>query len=235
MGHPDRVVEQLLPLHDWLGGTFKTVLFWQGDLGEAAVKTGNPALAREVTDQIGGFVDAFPNDWLRGAHARLEGLLAEIDVCGKWFGASVVAFERGDMPLAVARSELLWGERLRRSRRRAEARIHLTRARELFPRVGAGRWIERCEQELIAAGGTAKPVDHERDAERILTAQELQIARLAVDGLTYKDIASTMFISSRTVETHLSAIYRKLGVKNRSALFVAARDDPALQLAARID
>ncbi len=233
MGHPDRVVEQLLPLHDWLDGTFKTVLFWQGDLGEAAVRTGNLSLAREVTDQICAFNEAIPNHWLNGAHCRLEGLLADIDSCGKWFGESVAAFELGDMPLAEARSELLWGERLRRSRRRAEARVHLTRARKLFLQIGAGRWIERCEQELIAAGGASKPVDHERDAERVLTAQELQIARLAVDGHSYKSIASMMFISSRTVETHLSAIYRKLGVKNRAGLSAAARDDPALQFADR--
>ena len=134
--------------------------------------------------------------------------------------------------MAEARSQLIWGERLRRGRRRSEARQHLAQARHLFEQLGAGRWVERCEQELIAAGGATAPADHSHDAERVLTPQELQIARLSVAGHGNRDIGAMMFISPRTVETHLSAIYRKLGVKNRGALAAAASTDPALRIPA---
>ncbi|MBI5087757.1 MAG: helix-turn-helix transcriptional regulator [Actinobacteria bacterium] len=229
LGQPERVLDELLPLHEWASGELKTVMFWQGDLGEAAVRAGQIDLAEEVVKQLHGFNSIFPNRWLEGAAARVEGLLADIDSCGSSFEISVNAFAANEIRLGEARSELLWGERLRRSRRRSEARQHLARAKELFEQIGAGRWVERCEHELIASGGAALPHDHALDAERVLTPQELQIARLCVAGQSNRDIGATVFISARTVETHLSAIYRKLGVKNRAELARAAADDPALR------
>ncbi|MEQ1702538.1 MAG: AAA family ATPase [Ilumatobacteraceae bacterium] len=228
MGQPERVLEELLPLHEWAAGELKTVMFWQADLGEAAVRAGRHDLAEEVVGQLRHFQSVFPNPWLEGATARVEGMLADIDECGPVFERAVAAFEAGEIRLAVARTELLWGERLRRSRRRSEARQHLSRARELFGQVGAGRWVERCEHELVASGGAAAP-DHALDADRVLTPQELQIARLCVAGHSNRDIGALVFVSGRTVETHLSAVYRKLGVKNRSELARAAADDPALR------
>ena len=228
MGQPEQVIDELLPLHVWAAGELKTVMFWQGDLGEAAVRAGRPDLAEEVVQQLQYFNSVFPNPWLAGAAARVEGMLADIDSCGLAFERSIAAFTAAEIRLAAARSELLWGERLRRSRRRSEARQHLARARDLFEQVGAGRWVERCEHELVASGGAAPP-DHEHDAERVLTPQELQIARLCVAGQSNRDIGAAVFISARTVETHLSAVYRKLGVRNRSELTRAAADDPALR------
>lgn len=232
LGQPERAIDELLPLHEWSAGELKTVLFWQCDLGEAAARAGRPDLAREVADQLHSFDRVFPNSWLRGAAARIEGLLADIDHCGPWFESSVSAFKQADNSMAEARSQLIWGERLRRGRRRSEARQHLARALHLFEQLGAGRWVERCEQELIAAGGATSPADHTHDAERVLTPQELQIARLSVAGHSNRDIGALMFISPRTVETHLSAIYRKLGVRNRGALAAAATTDPALRIPA---
>ncbi|MDP1795039.1 MAG: helix-turn-helix transcriptional regulator, partial [Acidimicrobiales bacterium] len=229
MGQPERVLEELLPLHEWSAGELKTVMFWQADLGEAAVRSGRIDVAEEVVQQLHDFHSVFPNRWLEGAAARIAGLLADVDSCGAAFEISTAAFAAGEIRLGEARSELLWGERLRRSRRRSEARQHLTRARDLFEQVGAGRWVERCEHELIASGGGAVPPNRARNAERVLTPQELQIARLCVAGQSNRDIGASVFISARTVETHLSAVYRKLGVKNRSELTRAAADDPALR------
>jgi DNA-binding CsgD family transcriptional regulator len=229
MGQPERVLEELLPLHEWADGQLKTVMFWQADLGEAAVRSGRVDLAEEVAQQLREFNAVFPNRWLEGAAARVDGLLADVDRCGEPFSVSVAAFAAGDIRLGEARSELLWGERLRRSRRRSEARQHLARARALFQQVGAGRWVERCEHELIASGAGAAPANHAHDAERVLSPQELQIARLCVAGHSNRDIGATVFISARTVETHLSAVYRKLGLKNRAELTRAAADDPALR------
>ncbi|MGD9997642.1 MAG: LuxR C-terminal-related transcriptional regulator [Ilumatobacteraceae bacterium] len=229
LGQPERVLDELLPLHEWAAGELKTVMFWQGDLGEAAVRAGQIDLAEEVVKQLHGFNAVFPNRWLEGAAARIEGLLVDVDACGELFEISTTAFAADEIRLGEARSELLWGERLRRSRRRAEARGHLARAKELFVQIGAGRWVERCEHELIASGGATAPPDHALDADRVLTPQELQIARLCVEGRSNRDIGAAVFISARTVETHLSAIYRKLGVRNRAELARAAAHDPALR------
>jgi DNA-binding CsgD family transcriptional regulator len=227
-GRPEASLAALRPLHDWLGGELKSVQFWQADLGEAAVRAGDRGLAREVADQLADFDTQLPNAWLRGAHGRIEGLLADVDDCDRWFERSVEQFRLGRVTMAEARSQLLWGERLRRARRRAEARPHLEAARGLFAQVGASRWVERTDQELLAAGAGGRPDEARRSAEQLLTAHELRIARLAVDGGSYKSIAAELFLSPRTVETHLSAIYRKLGLRNRAELAAASQRDATL-------
>lgn len=201
---------------------------WLSDLGEAAARCDRPDLARSAVQRMRALDGFDTDDWLIGAAARIEGMLADIDQCGDHFAASIAAFEASTNSLAIARSELLWGERLRRARRRGAARPHLERARTLFADVGAGRWTERVERELEAAGGGVSR-DHSRDAERVLTPQELQVARSAVGGASYREIAGRLFVSPRTVETHLSAVYRKLGVRNRAELAALAAQDPALR------
>jgi DNA-binding NarL/FixJ family response regulator len=112
--------------------------------------------------------------------------------------------------------QVLYGEWLRRSRRRREAREPLREALELFERIGARGFAERARRELVATG------EHSRarsDATRdLLTAQESQIAQLVGEGRTNAEIASNLFISRSTVEYHLHKIYRKLGVKSRTQL-----------------
>lgn len=219
-----------MPLHRWLDGELKVLQFWQADLGEAAVRMGDRDLAREVAEQLRVFHEQLPNQWFEGARTRIEGLLADVDDCDRWFERSVEQFHLGRATMAEARSRLLWGERLRRARRRAEARPHLEAARALFAQVGASRWVARCDQELLAAGAAARPDDADRSAEQLLTAQELYIARLAVAGGSYKSIAAELFLSPRTVETHLSTVYRKLGLRNRAGLAAAAQRDATLRM-----
>ena len=129
-------------------------------------------------------------------------------------------------PFTEGRARLAWGEQLRRVRRRADARAHLDRAYELFVAVGATTYADRAAAEARAAGGQSSD---EVVAHRLLTPHELQIARLVVGGASTRDVAAKLFISPRTIEAHLSTIFRKLGVRNRRELSARALDDPVLQ------
>ncbi|MFD6160631.1 LuxR C-terminal-related transcriptional regulator [Nocardia sp. NPDC060256] len=121
-----------------------------------------------------------------------------------------------------ARIELLYGERLRREREPAAARTHLTAAAQTFERLQAIPWLERTRAEMRAAGDSA-PADVRGSA---LTPQELAVAELAASGLTNKEIAERLFLSARTVSTHLHRVFPKLGITTRSALRDAMSRQP---------
>ena len=131
------------------------------------------------------------------------------------------------MPFELARSELCWGERLRRDKKRAAARPHLERAAGIFERLGASAFADRAREELTRAG--ARPAPSARPALGALTGQEVKIALLVAEGARNREIAGTLFLSVKTIEAHLHAIYRKLGIASRTQLaaLVAAqrRDD----------
>ena len=129
-------------------------------------------------------------------------------------------------PFAEGRTQLVWGEQLRRARHRADARTHLARATELFRAVGATVFADRAATELRAAGGS---ISEDAASHRLLTPHELQVARLVVGGASNRDLAAKLFISPRTVESHLTSIFRKLGVRNRQELAARAIEDPVLQ------
>ena len=122
-------------------------------------------------------------------------------------------------PLERARLQLAFGEWLRRQRRVAESRPQLRAARAAFDALGIVPWGERTRRELRAAGETSP--HHGPDARSRLTAHELSIARLAADGLTNREIGQQLFLSHRTVSTHLHRIFPKLGVSSRSELKAA--------------
>lgn len=169
--------------------------------------------------------------WSRGQLQRILALLApDIDAASVHFAAARDEFAATDNKVALGIAELTWGEWLRRAKRRAEARRHLERALEIFGLAGAVGFRRRAEEELAAAGGS---VDRNRPADELLNPTELHVARLAAGGLTNRDIAGQLFISPRTVENHLGAVYRKLGVANRSALAARAMTDPVLRPVAR--
>ena len=119
----------------------------------------------------------------------------------------------GDDPFEHARTRLLYGEWLRRARRRADSAEHLGAAAGTFNRVGATLLHARAQRELDLAGNSGS---HEDAAG--LTAQELRVARLASGGLTNREIAAQLLISPRTVGHHLSNVYLKLGVTSRAEL-----------------
>jgi DNA-binding CsgD family transcriptional regulator len=128
----------------------------------------------------------------------------------------------------LARSRLVYGEWLRREGRRVNAREELRAAHESFSRMGADAFAERARRELLATGETARHVT--ADNWHALTPQELQVARLARDGYTNSEIGARLFVSPRTVEYHLSKVYRKLDVDSRRGLREVL-NDPSHQLA----
>jgi DNA-binding CsgD family transcriptional regulator len=119
-------------------------------------------------------------------------------------------------PMQRARAQLLFGEWLRRERRRQEARTHLRSALELFRALGTRLFAERAEAELRATGETAR----KRDPSTLddLTSQELQIATLVAEGLTNREIAAQLFLSPRTIDYHLRKVFSKLGIASRTEL-----------------
>ena len=124
--------------------------------------------------------------------------------------------ERAGRPFERARTELAFGEFLRRLRRRAQARTHLRAALERFEALGAALWSERARGELRASGETARKRDPSTLDE--LTAQEVHIAQLVAEGRTNRDVAGQLFLSPRTIDFHLRNVYRKLGIASRMEL-----------------
>jgi DNA-binding NarL/FixJ family response regulator len=128
----------------------------------------------------------------------------------------VAQLTAADMPLDVARTRLVYGEWLRRGRRRTDAIEQLVTAYEAFAAMDAEAYAERALSELRAAGGRARRRSPEARDE--LTAQERQVASAAASGATNREIATTLFISEATVAYHLRKVFRKLGVSSRRAL-----------------
>jgi DNA-binding NarL/FixJ family response regulator len=116
----------------------------------------------------------------------------------------------------LARAHLLYGEWLRRDRRRIDARNQLRQAQDMFTSMGAEAFAARAARELLATGETART--RTDDARDDLTAQESQIAHLARDGLSNAEIGARLFISPRTVEYHLHKVFTKLGISSREHL-----------------
>jgi DNA-binding CsgD family transcriptional regulator len=127
-------------------------------------------------------------------------------------------------PFDLARIQLLFGERLRRARATTRSRQLLTAARDAFQRLGARAWTQRAGNELRATGLTIGPTDLVGPAS--LTPQQLEIAKLAAEGLTNKEIGERLFLSHRTVGTHLYQLFPKLGITSRAALRDALKGAP---------
>src|SRR5262249_31104839 len=131
----------------------------------------------------------------------------------------IEALERASAltPVRQGRTQPLYGERLRRGRRRVEARAHLRSAVDAFDQLGdVGPWEERARMELRASGETARKRNSSPLGE--LTPQELQIARLAADGLTNREIGAQLFLSPRTIDYHLRKVFTKLRIASRTDL-----------------
>jgi DNA-binding CsgD family transcriptional regulator len=148
-----------------------------------------------------------------GVEARCRALVND-DEAG--YRESIERLGRTHAALELARSQLLYGEWLRRENRRADARECLRSAYASFSQMGAEAFAERARRELLATGETARR--RSEDVRDSLTPQELQVATLARDGHTNPEIGAQLFISPRTVEYHLSKVFVKLGVKKRRDL-----------------
>ncbi|MBO2452998.1 AAA family ATPase [Actinomadura barringtoniae] len=191
------------------------------DLVEAAVRSGRPEEAREAVDWYRTWAGKFGHAWAESVALRCEALLAGDDEAGGLYAKAVTLHnEAGMPPFERARTELLYGEWLRRARRRNEARGLLRTALEIFEGLEAAPWAERARTELRATGeSVADAAGADRpDALSSLTPQELQVARLAAAGLSNREIGAQLFLSPRTVGYHLYKIYPKLGIASRGEL-----------------
>ncbi|MBU2664596.1 AAA family ATPase [Actinoplanes bogorensis] len=151
----------------------------------------------------------------RSLLCRARALLPGADA-DRLFAEAVRLGQDCDRPFELARTRLLHGEFLRRGKRRAEARVQLREAADVFDRLGAVPWAERAGAELRATGETARK--RQPDTLTRLTPQERQIVRLVADGATNQQVAAQLFLSRRTVEYHLHNVFTKLGVSSRTAL-----------------
>jgi ATP/maltotriose-dependent transcriptional regulator MalT len=186
------------------------------DLVEAAVRAGRPDAAAEAFGQYQRWAAHARQPWIDAVVLRCRALLGPDEAAGQLYEQALSAYRLLNRPFDEARTALLYGEWLRRSRHPAEARTHLSAALERFERLGAPPWATRARVELVAAGAVA--ADRPTGPAQRLTPQELQIVRLAAQGLSNKDIAARLFLSARTVGYHLYKAYPKLGVTSRAEL-----------------
>ena len=186
------------------------------DLVEAAVRAGRPETAAGAFTQYQRWAAHARQPWIDAVVLRCQALLGPDEAAGESYAAALAAYRRLNRPFDEARTALLYGEWLRRARRRMEARTHLSAALDGFDKLGAAPWSARARAELGATGSPA-PESPTGLAAR-LTPQELQIVRLAARGLSNKDIAAQLFLSHRTVGYHLYKAYPKLGVMSRAEL-----------------
>jgi DNA-binding CsgD family transcriptional regulator len=155
-------------------------------------------------------------DWSLGVVARSRALVSTGNEAELLYLEAVERLARTPLRPELSRAHLLYGEWLRRERRRADARVQLRIAHEAFDEMGMDAFAERARRELLATGEKARKRTVETHTD--LTAHELQIAELARDGLSNPEIGARLFISSRTVEWHMRKIFAKLGISSRRAL-----------------
>jgi DNA-binding CsgD family transcriptional regulator len=186
------------------------------ELVEAAARAGDHEHAKAALERLLERTQVSGTDWALGVEARSRALLSGGDEAEHLYEEAVQRLSRTRIRSQLARTRLLYGEWLRRERRRFDAREQLGLAHEMFQKMGAIAFAERAARELRATGGTVRKRSSGRSDQ--LTAQEEQIARLARDGLSNPEIGLRLFISPRTVEYHLHKVYAKLGITSRSQL-----------------
>jgi DNA-binding CsgD family transcriptional regulator len=186
------------------------------ELVEASSRVGDFEKASNALERLAETTRPAGTDVGLGIEARSRALLSEGDIAEDLYGKAIVRLGRTHLAPDLARAHLLYGEWLRRQSRRTEARVELRTAYESFTTIGMEAFAERARGELLATGETVRKRSVETRDD--LTPQEAQIARLAADRATNPEIATRLFISSKTVEYHLRKVFRKLGVTSRRQL-----------------
>jgi DNA-binding CsgD family transcriptional regulator len=216
LGRPDEATDRLLLLTSTERPESNPLLgLWSvPDLIEAATRSGRLDETAEQFHRYTSWLQYSPSAPRRSVLARCRALIGDGDVREQFEAA--LAPDGFVSPFLLARTELLYGEWLRRERQRREARPHLRRAADLFHQVGAPPWEERAEGELRATGEKAR----RRDPSTLdqLTPQELQIAGLVASGMTNREAAAQLYLSPRTIDYHLRKVFSKLGVTSRTEL-----------------
>ena len=215
-GRFDAALDRLAKLQGnwWDDNSF----MWLPDLVEAAARAGDSGCAHLALTRFEAWLNLTGQQWASAVAHRCRALISDDAHAERHYRAAADGDYQG-RPFEEARTRLLYGEWLRRHRRRSEARVQLAAAHETFEDLGAAGWARRAAKELAAVG--AAPAD--RPARKagvlsLLTPQELQVVQLAADGLSNRDIATQMFLSPRTVGYHLYKAYPKLGITSRVEL-----------------
>src|SRR4051812_1701712 len=218
LGRPAEAFERLHALAGAAPGAGHPRLahLYVADLVEAAVLAGRADAAEAALSAFERWIEHSNAPPMLALLARCRGQLAAGDAAATHFAAALRLHAGNDRPFERARTELLYGETLRRARRRLEGRAHLRAALETFERLGAAPWEERARRELRASGETARKRDPSTIDE--LTPQELQISRFVSEGATNRQIAAQLFLSPRTIDYHLRNIFRKLDISSRAEL-----------------
>ncbi|MBD0329555.1 MAG: AAA family ATPase [Thermoleophilia bacterium] len=200
---------------------------WAPELVEAYVRLGRREEAADALGQLERRADATGRVWARAAALRCRGLLVEDEGDAEAaFAAALALHDELPAPFERARTELALGERLRRARRRADARQWLRSALAAFERLGAVSWLDRARTELHASGESLRRQTDTPLHE--LTPQELQVALLVAQGATNREAGAALFLSPKTIEAHLGRVYRKLNVRSRTELaHIVASEDVA--------
>jgi DNA-binding CsgD family transcriptional regulator len=188
------------------------------ELAEAAARTGDVALVLTVLDWLSERTRVSPTQWALGIEARVRALLTDGEAAESCYRESIERLGHTRVRAQLARAHLLYGEWLRRERRRGEAREQLRTAHEMLDAMGMEAFAERARRELLATGETARQRDVAEHGTVELTAQEVQVARLAREGLSNPQIGARLFISARTAQYHLGKIFTKLGITSRAQL-----------------
>jgi DNA-binding CsgD family transcriptional regulator len=222
-----RVSEAIPPLEEtsrlmreW-GSYDPFVIPWMPNLIEAYSRAGRHGAAATLSARLTKLARQTGLRWAEAVAARCAGLVGN-DFDGH-FRTSLELLDGLPMAFDRGRSELVYGERLRRAGRRRDARPHLNAALATFRRLGAAPWAARAEAEL---GGTAEHLGSRGRVVDELSPQELQVALRVGEGKTNREVAAALFVTAKTVEYHLGHVYTKLGVRSRSELarVMATRD-----------
>jgi DNA-binding CsgD family transcriptional regulator len=208
-------LERLLAAGPGAGSPFFAV-YTVPDLVEAAVRSGRPDAATGPLAAFERLATMAGTAEPLAQLARCRGLLAPDEAAAAHFEEALRRHEGQARPFDLARTQLVYGEALRRARRRGDARTHLREALATFQRLGAAPWAERAGAELRATGETARRRDPSALSQ--LTPQELQIIRLVGEGGTNREIGAQLFLSRRTIDYHLRNVFVKLGVSSRAEL-----------------
>jgi DNA-binding CsgD family transcriptional regulator len=197
--------------HELWFSTFAAV-----ELIEAASRTGEVERAADAMQRLSSTARAGGSDWGLGVEARSRALLSDGDAAERLYQEAIERLQRTRLRVDLARTQLVYGEWLRRERRRLDAREHLRAALEMFRPMDMEGFAGRAERELLATGERARKRTVETREK--LTAQEAHVARLARDGLSNAAIGERLFISQHTVAYHLRKVFTKLDVSSRNQL-----------------
>jgi DNA-binding CsgD family transcriptional regulator len=201
----------------WLLARLSLVAFLTVEVVEAAARCGRADIAADALAELAQVTSVSGTDWARGVEARCRALVTEDSSAEGLYRESIERLGRTRLRPDLARAHLLYGEWLRRERRRSDARTELRCAHDMFEQMGMAGFAGRAHRELEATGETVRKRTIAQDRQ-LLTAQEAQIARMARDGHSNPEIGARLFISTRTVEYHLQKVFTKLDVQSRKQL-----------------